>query len=111
MKSKKKENICEICGKPYEYALSVSIIDGVKTCKHDSDVKKNSLSLKRHTNYDLSAEALKLAAFQKQITTEVNPEVEVKSYQKGSEGRTEKIPKKVIDSIIEKVKDEEALQE
>jgi len=98
---KKTENICNICGKKYEYALSVSIIDGVKTCKHDSDVQPNKTELKRHANYEASAEALKMA----NIARKENPveEESVRSTQSGSYGKTESIPKKVIDSIETKI--------
>jgi len=103
------KNICDVCGKEYEYALSVSIINGVKKCKHDSDVQPNKTELKRHANYESSLEALKMA----NLARQENPieEISVISSQKGSSGKTERIPKKVVDSILEKVKNEEALQE
>jgi len=62
-----------------------------------------------HINETLSGEALRMAAEARRE----NPveEVNVTSSQKGSAGRTERIPKKIVDSILEKVKGEEVFKE
>ena len=99
------KNICPICHKEYEYQLRVSVVDGKTTCLHDSKIPTDKTRLKRHENYDVSMMALKMAAEQKRMDMEmgVNKMEVVRSYQKGSFGKTEMLPQKVIDSIREKV--------
>ena len=107
------KNICPVCLRPYEYQLRVSVVDGKTTCLHDSEVPTSKTRLKRHENYDASIMALKMAAEQKRMDMEmgVGKEVPVQSYQKGSFGKTEMLPEKVIKSIEEKVASSPELQE
>jgi len=99
------KNICPVCLRPYEYQLRVSVVDGKTTCLHDSKIPTNKTRLKRHENYDASMMALKMAAEQKRMDLEmgVNKEVSVQSYQKGSFGKTEMLPQKVIESLEKKI--------
>ena len=99
------KNICPICHKEYEYQLRVSIVDGKTTCLHDSKVPTDKTRLKRHANYDASMMALKMAVEQKRMDLEmgVNKMEVVQSYQKGSFGKTEMLPQKVIESLEKKI--------
>ena len=99
--------ICPIRNKSYEFALHIWQDENKNWyCEHDkADTGRKGISLKRHENYDASMMALKMAAEQKRMDLEmgVGKEVPVQSYQKGSFGKTEMLPQKVIDSIREKV--------
>ena len=39
----KKENICEVCGKPYLWKVRVKYENGEKKCFHDDDVPNSPL--------------------------------------------------------------------
>ena len=114
-KETKKENICNVCGKPYEYALTVKTVNGKQSCEHDSPTAGPSkIAKRRSVNVEASVMALRMAAEQKKIDSETgdNKMIPVKSTQKGKGyGQTEMIPEKVIKSIEEKVKEEPALME
>jgi len=99
------KNICPICHEEYEYQLRVGVVDGKTTCLHDSKVPTDRARLKRHANYDASMMALKMAAEQKRMDMEMGAgkEVPVTSYQKGSFGKTEMLPQKVIESLEKKI--------
>ena len=99
--------ICPICNKSYEFALHTWQDENKKWyCEHDkADTGRKGISLKRHENYDASMMALKMAVEQKRMDLEmgVNKEVPVQSYQKGSFGKTEMLPQKVIESLEKKI--------
>ena len=101
-----KKNICPVCHREYEYALSVHIDKGKQTCLHDSDVpQKSKAQIKRHANYEASVYVLKLAADQKRADVEMGKDkmVDIRSTQKGSAGQITRLPEFVIKSIEEKV--------
>lgn len=104
---KESKNICPICGKPYEYALGVSVVEGRQICRHDSEVKGPTAKAKRrHFNEEASIIAMRKAAEQKAIDTQIgrNKMVPVTSYQEGkNKGKTMLIPEKTIKDIEEKV--------
>jgi len=95
---------CPVCKKPV--MLDTSQFGGVST--------KPSMASQGRMNIEASMMALKMAGEQKRADemAGVNKMVGVRSYQKGKEFRqVEQIPEKVIESIREKVQNEEALQE
>ena len=98
-----KPNICPVCGKPYEYALSVLYDKGKKYCKHDSDVPgKSKVEIRRHANEEASIVAMRMAAEQKAKDSQagIGEMVNIKG-QNG--GKTFQVPKKAIESIEKKV--------
>ena len=94
---------CPVCKKPV--MLDTSQFGGVST--------KPSMASQGRMNIEASMMALKMAGEQKRADemAGVNKMVGVQSYQKGSVGKIEQIPKDVIKKIEEKVQNEEAFQE
>lgn len=88
---------CPLCGKAIQLDPSMLNISG-----------KPSMEAQARMNIEASREATRMAQEQKQIDRETGEgkEVPVTSYQGGSAGKTERIPEKVIKSIIEKVRPE-----
>ena len=102
-KAENKKNICEVCGKPYEFALSITYLNGKKSCRHDDpSTGQSKIVKKRHANAMASAEALRLAGEQRALEGEAM--IPVKSTQAGSAGKVESIPKKIIEGLTEKMK-------
>lgn len=102
-KEEDKKNICEACGKSYEFALSITYLNGKKSCRHDDpSTGKSKIEKKRHANAMASAEAYKLAGERRALEGETM--TPVKSTQKGSAGKTELLPKNVIEGLTEKMK-------
>jgi len=102
----KKQNICEVCGKPYDFALTVHYENGKKYCRHDEPSQGKSVTKKRHENELASIEALKMANAHKRADAEagINKMVPVTGKpQKGYVNPTEMIPESAIKSIEEKV--------
>lgn len=87
---------CPRCGSKVE--LDPSQFGGVST--------KPSMASQAKMNIEASMMALKMAAEQKRTNelAGVGKMVEVRSYQKGSEGKTARIPETVVKSIEEKVR-------
>ena len=102
---KKEVNICPICGKPYDYALTVTIVDGKQVCRHDQPSPKSKTVTQRHANEEASVAAMRMAAEAKAMDVETgNVMVPIRSTQSGKDqGKTQMIPKKVLESIEEKV--------
>ena len=94
---------CPVCKKPVMF--DPSQFGGVST--------KPSMASQGRMNIEASMMALKMAGEQKRADemAGVGKMVGVQSYQKGSVGKIEQIPKDVIKKIEEKVQNEEALQE
>jgi len=94
---------CPVCKKPV--MLDTSQFGGVST--------KPSMASQGRMNIEASMMALKMAGEQKKADemAGVGKMVGVQSYQEGSVGKIEQIPKDVIKKIEEKVQNEEALQE
>lgn len=99
-----KPKICEVCQKPWEFSLRVSYNkDGTKTCEHDnSDIGSSKIEKRRKENILASSNARRQAAEyasglpQEEMVTIPSP--------KGDTGkRPEVVPKKVLDSITEKL--------
>jgi len=101
MSEDKQKLICPICHKPYEFALRTWRDDKGWHCEHDNPSPRSKIEVRRHQNYDASMEAVRMANRMK--AQEGNEEVSIISTQDGSKGRMEKIPKKVVESIKEKV--------
>lgn len=104
-----KKKICKICGKEWKYKLQVEYKDdGTEICKHDDACKESEIELKRHQNYDLSMEAVRMAGEYQRQEALNNPTTIVRD---NKTGKTEQISERVLDSIRNKVQDEEAFQE
>lgn len=111
----KKENICPVCGKRYDYALTVTYNpDGTKTCEHDVIRAKGKQQTQRHANEEASVVALRLAAEARAGDRAIGEGkmIPVTSTQEGkNKGKTEMIPEKVVESILQKVGPEVATLE
>ena len=94
---------CPVCKKPVMF--DPSQFGGVST--------KPSMASQGRMNIEASMMALKMAGEQKKADemAGVGKMVGVQSYQEGSVGKIEQIPKDVIKKIEEKVQNEEAFQE
>ena len=87
---------CPMCGKPIQIDPNMLNISGKPSTEHQSRM-----------NIEASKIAIEMAAKQKRADAEmgINKEVPVTSYQKGSDGKTERIPEKIIESIKERLQE------
>ena len=84
---------CPLCSKAIQLDPSMLNVSGKRSMENQSKM-----------NAEASREAIKLAGEQKEIDRTTGEEdVAITSYQDGSQGKTERIPKKVIESIEEKI--------
>ena len=86
------DRFCPNCGKK-EVELDISIFPN----------SKPSLDSQRKMNVQMTSEALHLAGRQKDTDRVYNPDVEVISTQRGSAGRGARVPKRVVESLKEKM--------
>jgi hypothetical protein len=69
--------ICNICGKPYEYALRIGYNDktGEQWCIHDTPSAKDKREIMRRSNREQTIEAQRMAAQAMAAEQAVNPDV------------------------------------
>jgi len=93
---------CPLCSKPIQLDPAMLNVSGKPSMENQSKM-----------NAEASREAIKMAGEQKRIDAETGERIEVPvtSYQKGSAGKIEKIPERVIKSIEEKISGEPELSE
>lgn len=99
-----KPKICEVCQKPWEFSLRVSYNkDGTKTCEHDNpSAGPSKTEAKRKENAAATSDARRQAAefagnMPREEMVTINPP-------KGDTGkRPEVVPKKIVDSIQDKL--------
>jgi len=104
MDDEKKQFICPVCGKPYEFYLRTwQDENGEWHCAHDKPKSKDRLAVQRKLNEEASAYALKLANEARARDREENPMVTINP-PPGEPGKKPlRVPKKVIEKIKEKV--------
>jgi len=85
---------CPMCGKPIQIDPNMLNVSGRPSMENQSKM-----------NAEASREAQKMAGEQKRRDEETGEgrEIPVTSYQKGSQGKIERVPEKVIKSIEEKI--------
>ena len=93
---------CPLCSKPIQLDPAILNVSGKPSMEHQSKM-----------NAEASREAQKMAFERKRMDEETGEgrEVPITSYQKGSEGKIERVPEKVIKSIEEKIFYEPELKE
>jgi hypothetical protein len=108
MEQIKSPKICEVCGKPYEYALTVHYNkDGTKTCEHDNpSAGPSKVDARRKENAAASAIARQQAA--EYAGSRPREEMVTINPPKGDTGKKpEVVPKIVVDSIQQKINQKE----
>lgn len=100
-KEKNKQKICSVCGKPYEFSLTVKYIDGQAYCEHDNpNAGLSKLEKRRRQNRLASLEAQQLAAkYAAQLPPEETVRVEPKYFTDGKKRKPLDVPKKIVEEI------------
>jgi len=105
-KKEKKNKVCPVCGKEYEYALSITYLpNGTQQCKHDNpDIGLSKIEKKRRANIEASKEAKRLAAeYAINHPPEETVRVEPKYFDDGKKREPLDVPKKVVEKIKETI--------
>lgn len=96
-------NICNVCQKPYDYAISVHTVNGVSTCVHDAPSQADPLSARRARNREQSMEAARRSADAKHREKILNPDVTISAIKDSNTGQFGggdiTIKKSIVDSI------------
>lgn len=101
------ENICSVCGKPFEYALKTSYDAKTKksTCVHDdpSIGASDPLEAQRKMNRESSMDAQRYAAQAMSDSEAIDPSITVRSENPDPRfGGNIKVKKSVIDNLTQK---------
>jgi len=102
-----ENKICNVCGKPYEFALAVKYLNGIATCEHDNpDIGLSKLEKQRKQNRLASEDANRLAVnFAANQPKEETVRIEPKYFNDGKKRQALDVPKKVVANIEKDIKE------